>query len=208
MPASQKPTATARQGGGFNQGFGDFSDEHLEQNALSQAVNQQKLAQQGSNSGTTTGNQHQLPGQAKPPSPPREIGSLWDELVKEPAKDIFKGLMSLFDFSQALGIDPPQTKTPQEQANMQAMHKRYQQLDQEQQAFAQKRYQEKLQKEKLEREEKARKDEAKKRQEAQSIAVPSSPKKGPVGPAGSGKKRAVAKLEQDRKTLSGPASAN
>lgn len=206
MPA--KPAAQARQGGGFNQGFGDFSDEHLDENALQQAAQQHQLGQQGSNPGQTSATQHQLPGQPTPPQPRQEMGSLWEELVKEPAKDIFKGLTSLFDFSQALGFTPPESKTPEEKAKMQQLHARYQKLNEEQQAFAQKRFQEKQQKKKMEEEEKARKEQQKKQQAAQSVVMPSSPKKGPVGPSGSGKKRAEMKLEQDRKTLSGPASAN
>lgn len=205
MPA--QPNAKARQGGGFNQGFGDFSDEHLDENALQQASVQHQLGQQGSNPGQTSKSQHQLPGQSHPP-PRQEMGSLWDELVKEPVKDIVTGLLSLADFSQALGFAPPETKSPEEKAKMQQTHARYQQLNQEQQAVAQKIFQQKQQKRKQEEEEKARIEQQKKQKEAQSVVMPSSPEKGPAGPTGSGKQRAVTKLEQDRKMLSGPASAN
>ena len=43
---------------------------------------------------------------------------------------------------------------------------------------------------------------------AQDVVVPSSPKKGPEGPSGNKKQRAVTKLQNDRKTLGGPSIAN
>lgn len=207
MPNS--PTARPRQGGGFNQGFGNFSDEHLDENAVSQAAQQHQLGQQGSNPGQTTGSQHIPPGQSAIPKPRQEMGSLWEELVKEPAKDIFKGLLSLFDFSQALGLSKPaDSKPPEEQVKLQQMHARYQKLNQEQQAFAQKRYQEMMQKKKLEEQENLRKKQLKKQQEAQAFEMPTSPSKGPVGPSGSKKKQAATRLQQNRQQLNGPSSVD
>ena len=217
-----------RPGGGFNAGFGNFSDEHLDENAYQSAVTQKMLGQQQA---AGAGSPQGIPGagagsglaglagqgsQVNPltgapqvaPPPPREVGTIFEELVTRPLADIGKGILSVFDFSSALGISSPQDKTPEEQAQMQAMHQRYQKLNEEQRQYAQRRYQEELQKKKAEEQQKQQREQQRRQQEAASIAMPSSPKKGPVGPSGSSKQRAVTKLEQDRKTLGGPQSAN
>jgi hypothetical protein len=213
--SAQSPSARPRPGGGFNSGFGNFSDEHLDENAVQQAMTQKMMGQQqaagaGSPQGVPAGSANPLAGTppGSPPPPPREVGSLYEELIKRPIVDIGKSLLSILDFSDALGISPPQDKTPEEQARMQAMHQRYQKLNEEQRQFAQRKYQEDLQKKKQAEQEKQQREAQRRQQEAASVAMPSSPKKGPVGPAGSSKQRAVTKLEQDRKTLGGPASAN
>lgn len=198
-----------RPGGGFNQGMGQFG-EHLDEAALQQAVSQKQLGQQQA---AATGSPQGMPTAANPlspsaaPTPPRELGSLTEELLVRPAVDIAKGLLSLFDFSAALGLSPPETKTAEQKARMQATHARYQKLNQEQQAFARKKYQEEMQKKKLLEEETERKKQAE-QQAAQELVMPTSPQKGPIGPTGSSKQRAVTKLQQDRQTLGGPASAN
>lgn len=209
MPATD-PSLRPRPGGGLNTGMGQFG-EHLDENATQQAVTQKQLGQQqavgtGSPQGVPTGANPLSP--TAPPKPPREMGTIAEELITRPAVDIAKGLLSLLDFSAALGLSPPETKSPEEKARLQATHHRYQKLNQEQQAFARKKYQEELQKKKLLQEEEERQKQQKRQQESQQIVVPSSPKNGPVGPAGSSKQRAVTKIEQDRKTLGGPASAN
>ncbi len=204
------PSARPRPGGGFNPG-GDQFGEALDENAMSQAMMQKQLGQQqavgaGSPQGVPTGTTPFGPG--APARKPREVGSLTEELVKRPLVDIGKGLLSIFDFSAALGLSPPETKSPEEKARLHATHNRFQKLNQEQQALARKKYQEEMQKKKMLQEEEERRRQQKRQQEAQQIDMPSSPKKGPVGPSGSQKQRTVTKLEQDRKTLGGPASAN
>ncbi len=209
MPA-KGPSFRPRPGGGFNPG-GDQFGESLDENAMQQAVSQKQLGQQqavgaGSPQGVPTGTNPLSP--TAPAAPPREMGSIPEELFIRPAVDVVKGLVSLFDFSSALGISPPESKTPEEKARVQQTHARYQKLNQEQQAFARKKYQEEMQKKKLQQEEEERRAQQRRQQESQQIVVPRSPKNGPVDANGSGKKAAVTKLEQDRKTLGGPASAN
>lgn len=213
-----KPTATPRAMGGFNSGFGNFSDEHLEENAFQQAMGQKALGQQATAaSQSTTGGSAlqpgqlpgQLPGQqpgAQPPQP-REVSTIPDELVKRPAKDIVQGLKSIFDINTLLGIDPTKDD-PQTQARKKQQLQRWQSLNQEQQQYAQQLFQEKMKKKQQAEQEEQMKKQQEQQRQAQSFEMPSSPKKGPVGPGGSGKKAAVTKLEQDRKTLGGPASAN
>ncbi|MBP7875949.1 hypothetical protein KA012_03055 [Candidatus Woesebacteria bacterium] len=209
MP-SHGPSARPRPGGGFNPGSDGFG-EHLDEDAVQQAMSQKQLGQQqaagtGSPQGVPTGTNPISP--TAPPPPPREVGSIAEELITRPLKDIGKGLLSLFDFSSALGLTPPESKSPEEKARVQATHRRYQKLNQEQQAYARQKYQEEMQKKKMLQEEGERQRAQKRQMESQSVVVPSSPKNGPVGPSGSGKQRAATKLEQDRKTLGGPQSAN
>lgn len=208
--SAKGPTFRPRPGGGFNPGSDTFG-ESLDENALQQAVSQKQLGQQqavasGSPQGAPTGATPLSP--TAPAAPPREIGSFVEELIKRPAVDIVKGLLSLADFSSALGITPPETKSPEEKARVQATHRRYQQLNQEQQAYARKKYQEELQKKKLEQEQEEQRKQQQRQQAAQEVVMPSSPQNGPIGPSGSGKQRAITKLQHDRKTLGGPASAN
>lgn len=214
------PTSRPRMSGGFNQGFGDFG-EHLDEQAMQQASQQKSLAQQSTSQQQSVqqgqGGQKaqqdltaaQAPdvaaGQATPVKP-RALGTVTEELVTRPGADILKGLASIFDINALLGINTQED--PQTQAKKQQLHQRWQRLTQEEQQVAQQKYQAEMQKKKAAEEEKERRKQEEEKQKAQSIAPPSSPKKGPVGPGGSGKQRAVSKLEQDRKTLSGPASAN
>jgi hypothetical protein len=205
--SAKGPTFRPRPGGGFNPGSDQFG-ESLDENALQQAVGQKQLGQQQA---TGVGNPQGVPtgvNPLSPTAPPREVGSFVEELITRPAVDIFKGLLSLADFSSALGITPPETKSPEEKARLQATHHRYQQLNQEQQAYARKKYQEELQKKKVEQEQEELRKQQQRQQAAQEITMPSSPQNGPIGPSGSSKQRAITKLQQDRKTLGGPASAN
>lgn len=213
-----KPTATPRPMGGFNQSFGNFSDEHLEQNAMQTALQQKQLSQQATSAAqSTTGGSalqmQQLAQQAgsaqaaRAPVTPREVSSIKDELLKRPAQDIATQLKAFVDINALLGINP-EKDDPQTQAKKKAVLNRWQKLDAEQKEIAQKFFQEKMQKKKQEQQEEEAKKQQKAQAEQQQLVMPSSPKKGPVGPGGSGKKAAVSKLEQDRKTLGGPKSAN
>lgn len=201
----------ARQGGGFRQGFGHFNEEHLEQEAATSAVQQKQLTQQTTQSSqSTTGGSAQQPGNShQPPAqqaqPPREVGTMQEELVKRPLQDIAKGLRSLFDLNTLLGIRPGDT--PEEQEKKKSLNHRFEQLTEEQQQVAKKRYQEEMQKKKVEEEEKEKKKQQEMQAKSASIAPPSSPKKGPVGPSGSGKQRAQQILERDRQQLSRPQTA-
>lgn len=216
MPAA-RPSFRPRPGGGFNPGMGQIN-EHLDENALSQAASQKAATQQGVNPSSAQaaalgqkmkqGGFQGMPGAPGGMNQPRPLGTLADELIKNPAKDIFEQLKSFFTLNTWLGIDPPKHDGPEETARKQKMHQRYQKLDQEQQQVTQRRYQEELQKKRAEEEQKARRKQQEEAQKAQQVDMPSSPQKGPVGPGSSKKQKAVTKLQNDRKTLSGPSSAN
>ncbi len=199
-----------RPGGGFNPGMGSFG-EHLDENAMQQAMGQKQQAQQGAQLNPTMAaqqqqlaQQQQQPGAAPPP--PREMGTIAEELFTRPLKDIARGVSSLFDIYNWLGIKKYEPD-PEKLAKNKQMLQKYNQLEAADQAQVRKTTQERMQKQKLEREQ----EEHKKQQAAaaqQDFVMPSSPKKGPEGPGGTGKQKAVQKLQQDRKTLSGPQSAN
>lgn len=213
------PSSRPRMGGGFNQGVGGFG-EHLDEQAMMQAAQQKALAQQSTNQqqsvqqgqGGQKAQQDLAAAQSvdsmghAQPVKPREVGTVTEELVTRPAQDVVKGLASLFDINALLGVNTQED--PQTQAKQKQLHQRWQSLTQEEQQVAQKRYQEEMQQKKAEEEAKERQRQEAQQQNAQSIVPPSSPQKGPIGPGASRKQRAVSKLEQDRKTLGGPASAN
>lgn len=219
-----------RMGGGFNAGMGGMGgfSEHLDEDAMQQAMGQKQMAQQatsqqsaiqagqGGGKAQSDFSQQQLQEMqaaqgahgevAAKQKPPRAMGSITDELFKRPVQDIIEGIKSLFDINALLGINL-QHDTPQEQARKKQLHQRWQQLNQEQQQVAQQKYQLEMQKKQAEEEEKQHR----KQQEAaqsQTIQAPSSPKKGPDGGGGSKKQKAVTKLQNDRKSLSGPSSSN
>ncbi len=206
-----KPAFRPRPGGGFNPGFGQMN-EHLDESAV-QAASQQKALQQ--TAGSVSANPPSGPGAAAPgglpagpssePVKPRAMGSIPEELVVRPAKDIVKGLASLFDLNAWLGI-PKQVDDPQTQARKQQMLQRFNRLTDEQQAEAKRRYDLNLKKKQQAEQEKQAREQQQRQQEAQSLEMPSSPQKGPVGPGSSKKQKAANKLQQDRKTLSGPSS--
>lgn len=187
--------------------MGQFG-EHLDEAAMGQAVSQKQLGQQqvapsgaaAAAAGQKAQAQAGMPGAGQPP---RELGTLGDELIKRPIKDIWHEIKAFFSLNTWLGINP-NTQDPAKQQKMAAVHKRYQQLDAEQQEVAKQQYQQELQRKKAEEEEKARKEQAAKQQEQQSIAMPSSPQKGPVGPSSgkSKKSNAIAKMTQQRQTMS------
>lgn len=195
--------------------------EHLDENALAQAASQKSTSQQSVNPLTSQAaamgqkmKQGGFPGAGGmggmaggPGKAPRPVGTFAEELIQNPAHDILDALKSFFSINTWLGMKPPQPDSPEETARKRKMHQRFQKLDQEQQQVVQRKYQEAMQKKKMEEEQKAQRKHMEEQQKAQQVDMPSSPKKGPVGP-GSKKQKAVQKLTQDRKTLSGPSSAN
>ena len=214
----------ARPGGGFNQGMGNFGEAHMEEQAMQQAMQQKTASQQstsaqsslgagmGGNKAQTQQQQAQAmqqmaggqqPGQAPAP---REVGTIPEEASRV-GTDIFAELKKFFSINTWLGVKP-ETDDPQEIAKRKQVHQRWQKLNAEQQEVAKKKYQEDLQRKKAEEEEKERKKQMEEQQKAQQIQMPSSPKKGAVGPGGSKKQKATQKLQNDRKQLSGPSSAN
>lgn len=210
-----KPGPRPRPMGGFNPGMGGMN-EHLDEASLKAAGAQKQLTQQQSSTKQGSGKSGTNPllpqtdeqapqGEGRgtfQPKKPREVAGISEELVKRPAKDIVKGLKSIFDVKALLGINTEDT--PEEQAKKQSLHQRFQKLTEEQQQVAQQKYQEEMQKKKLEQEEeenKKREEEAKQQSE---LAAPSSPKKGPVGPASgqSKKQKASTLLQKSRQGLS------
>jgi hypothetical protein len=209
------PKSAARPGGGFRQGFGHFNEEHLEQDASGAAAQQKQLAQQTTqtsqqNTGGSAqqqGNSNQSPAQQLKSEPPREISGITDELVKRPARDIVKGLESLFDIHELLDINSGDT--PEEQSRKKQLNQRFQQLTNEQQEVAKKRYQQEIEKKKLAEEEQEEKKMAKQEKKQAGITPPASPKKGPVGMAGMSKKqKASTQLEQQRQSIGRVAGTN
>lgn len=213
--------ARLRSGGGFNPAMGAPS-EHLDEAAMKAAMTQKQLTQQQSSTQAGSGKSGTNPlvsgaGQHKPtlppgteggqqgqsskgtfqPEQPREVGTLGDEFRRS-LSDVKKGLASWFDLNAFLGINPGDT--PEEKAKKRSLHRRYQKLTQEQQQVAQKKYREAMQKKKMEQEEEARKKQEEEQKNAQPIAMPSSTKKGPIGPASgqSKKQKAQTMLQQSR----------
>ncbi|MCA9370087.1 MAG: hypothetical protein H6774_02740 [Pseudomonadales bacterium] len=203
----QKQTVRPRSGGGFTSGMGSFG-EHMDENAMTQAMGQKQLSQLGAHPATAMQGVANQKAQQQQQKPPRSVGTLKDELITRPVGDFFEELKQFFSLHAWLGIEPASSKDPAEQARQQQAIKRYQQLNEEQQAYARQKYQAELQKKKQEEEENMQKKQAEEQRKRDSIQMPSSPKKGPVGPAGSKKQKAAQKLHQDRKQLSGPGSAN
>lgn len=201
--------------GGFNPGVG-VGNEHLDESALKAAGVQKQLTQRQSSAKPASGKSGTDPlssqtdalapkGEGKgtfQPKKPRELGSFKDELVKRPLKDIKKGLLSLFDIKALLGINTDDT--PEEQAKKQSMHQRFGKLTEEQQQVAQQKHQEAMQKKKFEQEEEERRKQEKEAKAQNALAAPSSPKKGPIGPASgqSKKQKTQSMLQQSRQGLS------
>jgi hypothetical protein len=179
--------------------------------AAQQQMLQQMMAQQGAGGmpASPDGKPNPaMPGAAGPQPPkPREVGTLTEELITRPLSDIKNELLSLFNINTLLGVNPV-TDSPQDQAKKKQLHQRWQQLNQEQQQVAQEAYQLRMKQKQAEEEEKQRKAQQEQQSKQQAIAAPSSPQKGPKGPAGSQKQKAVTKLQNDRKTLGGPSGSH
>ncbi len=201
-----------RPGGGFRQSFGSgLSDEHENSAASSAAAAQKQAAQQSSVLGQqgVAKQQAAAAGAGQTPlaspeaakqqqTPPRAISNLGEELIKRPAKDIFDTFKSFFDLNAMLGINPGDT--PEEKAKKQKISQNWQKLTQEDQAYVQRKYQEEQQKKQQElQEEQARKEEEARQADAQAIAPPSTPRKGPAAPSGN-KKQQTSQLLQTKRT--------
>jgi hypothetical protein len=204
-----QPAFSPRPGGGFNPGMGQLN-EHMDQQAMTTAMQQKGMNQQAGQAAAAPGAMPGLPNSdalsgGVTPATPREVGTLTEELVTRPAHDVAEGLLSIIDLNNILGL--PQTpEDPATEQKKQVILQNYNQKTQEVQTIAKQRYQEDIKRKQLEEENKARQAQA--AQQRPQLVMPSSPQKGPVGPGGSNKQKAMTKLENDRQTLSGPASAN
>lgn len=204
------PAARPRTGGGMNSNLGNFSGEHFDEGLMQDAAKQKALASAAADpgqmptSGISGQNKSSLSTNSQQ-AKPRPIDTKKE--LKWMAEDVVKGIGSFFDINGALGIDPIKD-SPEDKVKKQQMHKRYQEMNQEDRAYVDKLYQEKMKAKQLEEQNKEEERIKKEKEEDNQIIMPSSPKKGPVGPGGSGKKRAVAQLEQDRKGIGKVAGAN
>jgi len=205
--SAPKPAVRPRlSGGGFNQGFGEVN-EHMDEQAQQQAAAQKSLSQQGTSQATSPGAQaQQAAGQHSQASQtPREVTPRKE--LPWFMQDLAEGLASFFDVNAVFQIDPAKD-SPEEQAQKQQMHQRYQQLSQEEKNYVQQKYKMDLQKKQQQEQEEQQKKQQQ-QQESQQLSVPSSPQKGPVGPGSQNKKKgAIDKMQQERKTLGSPAGMN
>ncbi|NCN06920.1 MAG: hypothetical protein GW946_03720 [Candidatus Pacebacteria bacterium] len=199
---SKGPVLRPRPGGGFNQGLGQFG-EHLDENAGQVSAQQKQLAQQQTQiAGTPNPAQKGTGQQPAQQRQPREVGSIVDETIRRPVQDIWQEIKQFFSITSILQIDP-QIDSPEEQAKKKQLHSRYEQLTEEQKQVAQKRFQEEQQRKKQQEEEELQKKQIEEQQH-QSFVMPSSPEKGPVGPASgkSNKQNMIDKLNMDRQRMS------
>ena len=192
MTSSKPAISRPRIGGGMNTNLGNFASENFDESVMQQAMQQKAKSQQAADpgasptSGKTGQNKSPLSTtpetqKARPVSPKQEL--------KWFGQDLARGLASLFDINAALGIDPVKDSP-------------------EDQAYVQQKYQEEM---KAKQEEERQKEEAKRKKEAeenQQIQVPSSPKKGPVGPAGNKKQKATQMVNQQRQGIGRVQGAN
>ncbi len=193
----------ARQSGGMrNVGLsGGIDSERLEQQAIQAAAQNKSAQQQGAAAPAKPSAQSQTQ-QARQPQPSREVGSIKEELVERPAKDVVKGLKSIFDINRLLEIDL-EKDNPEEITRKKKLHQRWQQLTKAEQQVAQQKYQQELKKkqeeEKRQQLEKERQEKAKQK----TIAPPTSVSKKPgLFIAGkSTKKKAQNRLQQQMKTM-------
>lgn len=199
MGSSQGGSSSSSGSGGVGSTGGSPGAGQLSPAQIAQAT--QMMGQKGGVHGPEVGSQGAAPGVAGQPVQPREVGSIAEE-TKRGFSDIFKGIKEFFNLNTWLGINPNKLD-PAQEAQAKQLHSRYQQLDQEQQMVARKMYEEKMQKKRIQQQEEERKKQMEAQQQAQSVEVPSGPKKGAVGPGGgkTKKQNVLTKLKQDRTTL-------
>lgn len=197
-----------RPGGGFNSPMGNFGDEHLDANAMQQAMKQQALSQQAA---TQTGPMPTAGTSALPTSPQGDSAqstggdSLVDIVLTQPFADVATTIAEALGLEKLLGLVSG-ADTPEEKAKKQQTLQRYNQLTEEQQSVAKAKYQERLQQEQQARAEAEQRHQME-AQQSHDVVVPTGKSDGARDGGGSGKQRAVTKLQQDRKSLGGPQSA-
>ena len=186
-------TAAPRPGGGFNAGMGQFG-EHLDETAMTKAVQQKGMQQQQASASTAP-----TPPPAHQPtqSPPSDMGSITDELFVKPFEDLKSGFADLADFNMWLGIEPT-PEQEQERARKEVILKRFNKMTDDEQAITKQKYQEHMKKKQMEEEEKHRQKQLKAQQDQQSFKVPGKAPSGPVMPGMSGSQKAKVQLDFDR----------
>jgi hypothetical protein len=192
MPSSGH-SAAPRPGGGFNAGMGQFG-EHLDEAAMMKAMQTKGMQQQKASASTSP---TPLSSTQKNQKPPRDVGSLKDELITYPLQDLIGAFKSIWDIDAWLGIEPSPAQE-QERARKEVMLKRFNKMTDEEQAVFKQRYQERMKKMQMEEEERQRQHQMKEQQSQSSIQVPGKAASGPVGPGMSNKQKATNQLNFDR----------
>lgn len=197
------PVTVARQSGGTRSTFGDFDSERMEDQAIQGATAQKAIQQQASNTKTqpqaNAGNR--ASSAQTPASPPREIGSLAEELITRPITDTTKELAKFFDLNALLGINSGDT--PEEKQKKVAMHQRFQKLTQAEQQVAQEKYQQELKKKQAEEQLKQEKKQRAMQQQQATLVIPAGKSDQPGLPIGGNtKQRAQTRLKQQMTTIS------
>lgn len=186
-----------RPSGGFRDAFGDELEQSASNSQAVQAAssNKQQSQQNSVLSQQAAAKQAASAGQQAGRAP-RPVGTLTEELLTRPVKDIADSLKSFVDVNQILHInaeDPPEEKQRKQQ-----MAANWQKLTAAEQEEVQRQYQANLQKK--QEEQQAEEERKKKQAEAESndsIAPPSSPQRGTQGM--NAKKKASTIISNSRK---------
>lgn len=181
-------------GGGAPGGLDGMSPDALGQ--LAQMAGKSKTGSSG------TGASSSMPAKQ---TPPRPVGTISEE-IQGLGKDLSKGALDLLSIAKWLGIEPTQM-SPEEKAKLVEVHKNFTRLTEEQQMVARQNMQADMQrKRKLEEEaqQKRQRDAA----ATQEYVMPQGKQSGAQNPGGNKKQRAVQTLQDKRKQMSGPSSAN
>lgn len=219
MPGLSGGGQAARPGGGFRPGMMNFSDEHLDENAMaaaaaskaaSQSATSSAQSQTGGNALKALGDKQagtKATGLDKTADKARSVGSIPQEF-KRMTGDVKTELQDFFSIDRLLGVD--NSDTPEQQAKKRQMLNRWQKLTQAEQEVARQKYQKEMQQKQEEEKQKQMKKQQEEQAKANEIAPPSSPSKGPMGPASgmSKKAKASANLQRQMKTMSTVAGAN
>ncbi|MBP7774645.1 hypothetical protein KA078_02535 [Candidatus Woesebacteria bacterium] len=203
-----QPSFRPRPGGGFNQGLGQFS-EHLDEQAMQQAVQQKAMGQQASSQTAVPTPPPGTPmGGDAPEQTQATDQNIFDTVVTAPVEAVGKTLLSVSGLDKLLGIKTTAPLTPEEQAKKKTFLQRYNQLDDQQQEVARSNYQRRLQEEKLLEQEEERRRQQEAAAESQPVMAQGKASSGAQGPGHTSKKQQMlSKMQNDRKTLSGPQSA-
>lgn len=208
---SAKPSASSRPrpGGGFNPGMG-FGSEHLDEQAMQQAMGQKSLAQQGAAPSNAPTPQSQNVPTPDTDSSEKASSDIVEGMLLEPLKQVAEDVSEAIGLNRLLSFLGLRQESPEENDKKRQLWQRYQQLDQEQQAYAKQRYEQELQKKQQEEEEHQQQVAAEQAQKDQQVVVPQGTKQGAEGPGGGqSKKQQTAQLmQQQRQSFNSTMSAN
>ncbi|MEX0895555.1 MAG: hypothetical protein WDZ94_01290 [Patescibacteria group bacterium] len=213
MPAKPSSSARPRPGGGFNPGMG-FGSEHLDEQAMQQAVSQKALSQQGASASTTASaaqnvptNLNDLSGSSEAEQNESASEDIVDGILIKPVEQVVKDVgqaIGLPEWLQWLGVT---TETPEEAEKKKVVWQRYQALDQEQQAYAKQRFEAEMQKRQQDEEEQQQRAAAEATE--QQFAVPQGKKDGAEGLGSKSKKQQASHMvQQQRQSFNSTMSAN